>query len=130
MRRIIVVTEKHGTRYFAADTKDQLHASALKILSERLTDGYWYAEPEKPTQPVLLSDEQIAMLPKDSSTRIHAEDERKVYRRAVRNYEEDLLRYNAIRKAVADKDGAAAWKVLQSRTDHEYEGCDLETLEE
>jgi len=42
LKRILVVDEKHGYRYFDAGTEEALHASALKLVTERVEDGYWY----------------------------------------------------------------------------------------
>jgi len=43
MTRILVVNEKHGDRYFDASTDAALHAAALKLVEERLEQG-WYGD--------------------------------------------------------------------------------------
>ena len=42
MKRILLVDEKHETRYFDAGTDKALYASALKLLGQRVKDGFWY----------------------------------------------------------------------------------------
>lgn len=44
-QRVLVLDEKHGHRYLVANTDDQLHASALKVISERV--DRWYVGDEQ-----------------------------------------------------------------------------------
>lgn len=41
---LLVVTEKHGTRFFIPDDNDTFLIPFMLIISERLDDGNWYED--------------------------------------------------------------------------------------
>lgn len=43
---IIIFEEHHCNRYFIAKDPDEIGRIALKVLAERLEDGYWYEDDE------------------------------------------------------------------------------------
>lgn len=153
--QILVLHEKHGDRYFDASTPEALATSCVKVLRERVADGYWYhreyAEPVRPLpkeqQEILaLTDEQLATLPtairEDMKTkRAKLVKSNAVYKR--RKKQEDgwwnavqLVLTSpleeAIKLTVADADDTwsnqplpLAYEILKSRRDYEYESIGI-----
>lgn len=131
--RIIVLKEKHGTRYFLADTEKKLAEAALSILKERMTGDYrmicspgkasdWYRAED------ILTDAAIAALPTES-VRSQARREKDQALGSKRAYEAEGEQYHQARRALRAKDGDAALEVLQDRSACEYEGFRFEYLE-
>lgn len=131
--RILVFEEKHGRRYFAATTEDEVHAVALMILAERISEGY-FEDPEEPemfeTQAHLLTDEQIFALP-SKALRTHAKALAKQALHDMRQYHCELEECRRARQAVFTLNGAQAWAILcdRDRRNFEYEGFEFEFLE-
>lgn len=131
---VLVISEKHGTRYFDATSVDALHASALALLRERFSDDVfrYYVDPgelEKEAPRVDLSLEEAAGLPAKSPTRqlhdnqIKRRDEWRTYVDSYRRW------YAAAQKAIAQEDGGLALRCLEARSSHEYEEISIEPLE-
>lgn len=95
---VLVCDEKYGNRYLPAKDDAEMFRSALKVLGERLKDGYWYTKPDGKAP------------------------EWKRY--------EELAEYAAIERAVSERDGELAWRILRSRRDYQYEGVMIVELEE
>lgn len=126
-KQIIVAKEKHGTRYFDASTPELLAESAFKLLKERW-DSDWYYYDAPPEGKDILSEEQIAALPTER-LRFSESEKRKRYLREFYNWQDDQKEYLAIKDCVENNLKNKAWKLLQSRSDYEYENVELETLE-
>lgn len=126
---VLVLKEKHGDRHFNVADDAALHRVALKILTERFEQGYWYYKPEdkdKPEAPDFTM-EQVATLPE--SLRAKADKKLREYTDACRRYDAEVEDYNDIETAVKNKDGKLAWEALQAHRDGEYEGFNIERLE-
>jgi hypothetical protein len=126
--KIMVADEKHVTRYLRASTQAELEASALKLLTERHADGYWYVAPDEPTFKASTTLEQAQALP-EGPIRVAALGEHAKMKRGLIQYEQDLADYKKIIDAVERKDGKLAWECLRARRDYEYENVKLEELE-
>jgi hypothetical protein len=131
--RILVAREKHATRYFDASTEEALFAAALKLLRERMNPSYGYIRaPGKAAgwykSADILTDEQIAALPNDA-LKAQADKARRDARSMKNQYEEALVMWGMAQAARENKDGRAAWQVLQMREDYEYEGVRFEYME-
>jgi len=130
--RILVFDEKHGRRFFLADTEEKLHAAALKIVKERKEEGWYYdpaeEERDKP-ESMTMTDEQVEALPVPSGVKRNIRVERENYRQAVKRWERDKANYALIVKAVNENDGKTAFEILKIRDDYEYEGWSFEYLE-
>lgn len=127
---VLIFKEKHGKRYFHVPDDKALFAAALHVLAERKEDGYWYPSPpfgDTPEEPD-VKPEDIEKLPK--SLQATAKKKLDAYRAAMVEIQDDVLEHAAIEKALADKDGRAAWECLRNRRDAEYEGFDLERYED
>ncbi len=122
---VVVVTEKHGTAYFHAPDEAALHKAALMTLKGRLKDGFWYDKPEQaPKAPDYTDPAEIEKLKgaiKDTALRLLNH-----YRKEVAQYKDDIFQFERIQKAVAEKDGATAWKILREHADYEYQRVDFE----
>ncbi len=120
---VVVVTEKHETLYFHAPDEATLHRVALMILKGRKKSGYWYGKPEEPKAPDYTDLAEIRLLRGEIQKKARAQ---------LHRYTEDLYwfraeadRFEAIQKAAKEGDGALAWKILQERSDYEYESVVL-----
>lgn len=128
MCRILIAEEKHRRRYLRAETPQQLFASALKLLKERINQYYHPSDEEiAQVQAHILSDEVIEKLPvgyRGDAQRKSAYKKRQL---------EDLLQqrddWARAVQAVEENDGSLAWTVLSLRTDHQYEHVDIAYLE-
>lgn len=127
-KQILIAKEKHGTRYFDASTPELLAKSAFKLLKERWNDGYWYYLDDPPEDKDVLSEEQIAALP-TASLKNSESQKRKQYLRQFYDWQRDQKEYLAIKDCVENNLKNQAWKLLQNRSDYEYENVELETLE-
>lgn len=136
---IIIFEEKHGSRYFIAHNNKEVGQIALKVIADRLEEGYWYDD--------------------DEDCRIARQEEWNAYRTAtekltpkeikdlgikkpeykeppsLNNIAKDFYRQiewqaeTLAKKIVADKDGEAAYKFLYYRSDGEYERMLVESPE-
>lgn len=124
--RLLVFREKHGNLYFYVDNDDKLFASALKVLTERFKDGYWYYKPELEEKPEVpdFNEERVAAMPQ--SLQPDAYRKLREYNDACLEYDAEAMEYDQIVKAVETKDGRLAYKVLRDRKHAEYEGFSLE----
>jgi hypothetical protein len=125
--QVVILREKYGDRYFVAKTKEQLHKTALKILTERWHNGRWYFEPEK-VEALDFTEADIPKIPE--SMRAEAEKALKQNQALLRHYADAVDKYEAIRKAVEENDGKAALRILESRSKYEYEEIMIEVCEE
>jgi hypothetical protein len=122
---VLVVREKHGDRYFYIQDTTDLHNAALRLVTERLNDG-WYGLEDGPKE----LDYTEADLPKmPLSVRANAAIALKRHAAACDTYLRAVGEHGKIVKAVGDRDGAAAWGILESRKYNEYEVLNLESFE-
>ena len=124
--KILLLREKHGERAFDARTREALYASALAIVKERNKDRWYYA-PEAPKLREEVPDDVMDRLPE--AMRKKAKDDKHSNKSNQKRYERDLEKWNLLQKALTENNGEVAWKFLQDRRDHEYEGYELLTLE-
>lgn len=120
--RILVFREKHGNRYFLAETKEQVYDACLKILKER---AWMFAEPKEPE----LEDEHQDMVFEPGS--IFEKTQVDIIKRnqnKILAYNETMNQYKLVRFAVDQNNGRIAWRVINDRYD-EYERYDFEHLE-
>lgn len=126
--RILVLSEKHGDRYFDASTEEALYNSALTILTGRLKEGYWYPIPENTQKKLDYTQEDIAKMP--PSMQASAQKALNSYVQGQGYYQNEVQEFKMINDAVKNKDGKTAWKILRLRGDAEYERVSLEQVSE
>lgn len=122
---LLVLHEKHGDIYFHIPDEARLLVVALDILEKRDRAGYWYYEPDGPPKPPELSAGDIAKLP-DGKTKDFALNAIREYNLVKRGYDNDVENVAARKKAIAEKNGRAAWQVLREHRDGEYQRVSLE----
>ena len=132
--RILILKEKHGTRYFDVADDEKLHVVALKIVAERSKGEYAYITDPGPLSrypgcesPFTMTDEEITALP--LALREDARQKRRNYARHKREWETERDQYTRARAAVTSKDGEDAYRILQERASYEYELIRFEFLE-
>lgn len=129
MKKIIIFKEKHGNRYFDASTEKLRNAACLEIIKERF-DEFWYDyDNEKPSAKNVLTEDQIAQLPTEN-LKIQETRKRKDYLSELRQYNEEVSFHEKVRLAIELNDGQSAYYLLLQREGGEYEGFDIENLEE
>ena len=153
---VLVVEEKHGTYYYDATTREAFHEAALALLVERFNQGYWYNTPEQmyddeskwekniltkivpgydpdadaETRKAVISTyraENIESIKDEEARALVAGRLNQAIKRQKdkRKYAEW---YKELERVIEEKDAASAWGILDDRSDHEYEGVELETL--
>lgn len=127
--KVLVLTEKHGVYHYLIRNEAHLHAIALRILNSRMEGGY--VVPEEECQ---VDEEDLRKL-KEELPRIEAIENEKIRKASMEVWEsqmaslkmdqECLDQTKSIRRVLAAKNGAAAWGILQERSENEYEHVEL-----
>ena len=120
---ILVAKEKHGNRYFLANTEEALVKACLKLLQERLGEYQYCIDGSYPKPDF----DDVNALPESLR-----ESAKVVLDRYNNNQKQnnDLIAYcNSVEKAIKEKDDSAVILLFQRR-DHEYENVFFEFLEE
>lgn len=150
--KIIEAQEKHGTFYYNASDPKSWARAALKILTQRDTDGYWYSDPKvfydegkkfSDLDAAFITDEEIAAMPDSMKSEAEAKRGRaKKELKWIENYE---AWYKKMRSIVDSQDDSLvtlsggtrwerevprAWLVLEERKDHQYEWVSVEEVVE
>lgn len=156
--QILVLTEKHGDRFFDASTPEKLDWSAAKVLKERAEEGYWYVRhyettykfTEKEQTFIDMTDTAIAALPKVFKEEAEETKRKALARQRTHNryhlqeqqwFDGLNLILNATRAEIINLTTDAveglsrttrplAMFLLEDRNDHEYEAVYLTKLEE
>lgn len=121
---VLIFEEKHGNRYFHVSNDKELQAASLQVLTDRHKAGCWYPKPEESD----VKPSELDKLP--ASLQKAVNESWSEYSHAMRDYNQEVVEYKTIDRAVRDKDGEAAWNILNARKDAEYEGLQLEPYEE
>lgn len=120
---VVVFREKHADDQSACLNRDELERVCLTKLWIRYHMGYFCVSP-KPRLPPLSKDVVNAM--RDGETKKGATDEWAYYVRECARHEDEIEQLKTIEAALRARDGTLAFSVLQSRSDGEYEGFDVE----
>ena len=129
--RLLICYEKDCQRYFAASTDKDLFDVCIRILHERLKEG-WYNPSLYLEEPSLknlgMSLKDIRNLPK-GTVRHEAERQYEVYQAqvkewdSIRKFKEDVIL--TLKKVYVQGLGKNTYHFLASRNDAEYERVDL-----
>jgi len=124
--RVIILKEKHGTRYINASSDKKLYQACMAIVNQRV-DAKFYShiespikpeEPEKPSdfdnQPEFVKYAYGGLLT--------------IYNRKLNEFNECVACYNGLQRA--KEDGRAAYRFLLDRQYDQYEGFELVEAEE
>ncbi len=150
MEKVLIIKEKHVTRYFDASTNELMYRAAYKILSERFELGYYYYEPQPLEERLAnfkyasLTDKDIANMPE--GIREGIESNRQHELRQVDSITDDFKRETLFWKCLLEVltlpiDEAieykhnkmsripTVWLLMNSRANHQYEGWEIEEIE-
>lgn len=123
--QVLVFEEKHGTRYFDASTPRNLGMACLKILSERLNEGYYTVYGEEPEKPKYLP-ESVA---NDSYLKKQVEAQWGRFHRAQGQRREALGFVSSVQEVLVSLDYFKAYRLIDERSGYEYERAELECCE-
>lgn len=123
---VLILHEKHGELHFHVPDESALFKIALDIVDKRLRAGHWYLDPKdyEPKNPGMTK-EQAEALP-EGPIRKAALDEIGRHQRQLNEYRWIKEGWETIQKAVKEKDGRLAWRVLRDHSDGEYQRATLE----
>jgi len=128
-KKILILKEKHGNLYVDVSTEKKWASALLHIVKDRHSQG-WYDEVEKAAPPEKFKEytpEQISLMPKFIVEAIHTNNQ---------HYDVELRIFNRLKQQKKYLEKAlggnpnSAWKLLSCRDDYEYEGVELDTLED
>lgn len=153
-KKILILEEKHGDRYYDASTPEALSRAAVKVLKERAEEGYWYIRHyaddtpanSKDAELLAVTDEDLAATPAVIRADLEAQvlkARQRVERTKRLKLEEDEW-FDALESVISAPEEEAwqikdkgqftrggtylAYALLRSRSDYEYEGIRIETL--
>ena len=120
MMRILVLEEKDSTTFLDASTDEKLHKAALSVVKSRL-DSEWgcYYEEDAP-ESMNIAQEVMNRVP-EGRGRDALDKESAQYKRELESSKRMNNDYRKAKKAIETNDGKLAWRLLQSRSDWEYE---------
>jgi hypothetical protein len=124
--KLLVVKEKHGEEYYLINDIDALLRAALAIVLRRHEEGYWYHKPEKDKLKEEVAEDVLVKLPSDLYNK--AMEAKQYNIKAEKRFQQEMVAWEMIQKAVNEKDGVSAFQVIDDRKDHEYETWYLENL--
>lgn len=85
-RYVLSFEEKRGTRHFVVLNSSELEAAALKVLSNRFKEGYWYSRPKGAPSRPSYTKEQIEDL--KGPAKVAATQEYVSYKRDFKTWKE------------------------------------------
>jgi hypothetical protein len=124
---ILVFREKHGDRYFLAESREAIAEACFKVFKERFDEGWYASDFDEPEKPEVTNDKLGSLPPKLQQ---FARDEIVSYERMMAGYKQQQEFAKRITDAVANGDRAVAVQVIESRGGYEYEGYRLEQCED
>lgn len=124
--RILVLHEKHGDSYYDATTEAALHAAALKIVRQRLKQGYYQAG--KPPEDPGLTRKEALKLP--VAVQRSALDVLATYERRMRIHNDIVRIQRWAQDAVEKRDGVLAFQTLEACREGEYENFSLADVDQ
>ena len=124
---VLILREKHESRYFHVPDEATLFSVSLIILEGRLKSDYFYGDPGPAPKGPGMTLDQAKALP-DGPIRDQACKSVRSHLAEVKWWEHLRNQFQSIKKAVKAKDGEEAWRLLYERSSHEYEGVEIARL--
>jgi hypothetical protein len=123
---VLILHEKHGGLHFHIPDEPTLFKVALDIVIKRLKAGHWYLDPKDyvPENPGMTKEQAEALPP--GPIRNSAVSAVSSYKNALSQHSWILEGWENVQKAVKEKDGRLAWRVLRDHSDGEYQRVSLE----
>lgn len=119
--KVMVLAEIDGTEVYDVTTDDKLYAVCLAIARRRLESGY-YQIPSEPPEPDFHYN-NIRQLPE--SLKEFARLRLSTLKTEKLKYEEAIATHRELERLLAEKDGPAALRYLESRKSHEGEDFEI-----
>lgn len=119
---ILICKEKHGDMIYSIPTINDLYKVSLHILQKRVNINYiqkW----DLPTDELDYNEDDIEKMPKSFQEK--AREELKHHKQNIKSYVDNNKMYDLTIKALDEKNGALAFRILQFRTDYEYEEFEI-----
>lgn len=123
--KLLIIKDKHENDYYLISDIDGLLRAALRIVDMRIEQRYYY-EPKREKLREEVPEDVIDKLPEAMKRAALSDKSSNKY--AENRYQRELNTWNMIQKALKEKDGLAAFQVIDDRKDHEYEGWVLENI--
>lgn len=118
---IIVLREKYGERYFAANTTEQIGRTCLKVIQERKEEGYYQSYSEEPEQPKHKPDE----FEDDLHLKNTVEKQWGNYHQKLAYHRESMRQEEEANRILSEQDYHGAKVFLEGRNGYEYEGFSI-----
>ena len=119
---VIVCEEKHGTRYFVANSTEDIGRAALHLLKERNEQGY-YPEPDAPPEEPQNKPEEMV----DAQMVKSCKEQWERYNSVLESLAQEREFYESVQKALKENHYVLATRLLESRDGYEHEGFVIET---
>lgn len=133
--QILIAKEKHGDRYFDASSNEKLHKACVKLLQERLNEGYYQVYEDKDL--IITPDDVIEKLAGDIKEACIRNNS--LTKRRLREIEEDKAFLEDVNTVLNSQEiimtrrrVPVPWslELLLARSRYEYENVELIELEE
>lgn len=122
-KHIIVITDKYTTAYYDASNTEAIGLVALDILKQRKEEG-WYEEPEQPVTPLRKPEE----FSDDAELKDAVQRQWDRYQQDMQYYRREIQFYNRVTEALQNNDYYLACRLLESRSEYEYERFEIVAL--
>lgn len=119
---VMVVAEKHDERHFYITGLEDLERVALRLITERVENGWISASRDAVMPPV---PKEVVLEWPESPMRFYGLDQWDLYERRVTEDETRRRQWELARRAIDERNGTLALIVLTERCDHEYENWAL-----
>lgn len=123
--RLIVLKDKHEDSYFLVADVEAVWRWALQVLQMRIDQGY-ITEPEDPKPVDEVPDDVIDKLPEAMKKK--ALSDKQSNKALMKRHAKYVEIWSDIQKALSEKNGALAFKILDDRKNAEYEWFSFEDV--
>lgn len=124
--KLIVLKDKHENGYYLVNDVEGVWRWALQVLQMRIEQQY-IREPTPPKPVEEVADDLIDKLPEAMKKK--ALQDKRDNAALLKRYQKYVDIWNDTQRALAEQNGALAFKILDDRKDAEYEGFEFERLE-
>jgi hypothetical protein len=123
--KLIVLKDKHEDSYYLVNDVEAVWRWALQVLEMRIEQQY-IREPTPPKPVEEVPDDLIEKLPESLKKKALAD--KRDNAALMKRHQKYLDIWNDCQRALAERNGALAFRVLDDRKDAEYEGFTFENV--
>lgn len=131
IKKILILEEHHGNRYFDVSTNEQLKKVCLFIVKDRYTRPEyqeWMDDNPEPVKPALSLEESQAL--PNGKVKDMALKEWEDYHRSLKRYTQHKRNVARIREAIQNEDDKLAYHILDYYRGWEDEGFEIVEIED